>query len=412
MCKKLAKNVALEKKGTRRIDCSVHSSFKDVEHLKEEWDTFVESVGGDIYFSYTWCLTWWEYYGKERELRIFLFRKNNVIVGLIPVFIEKQWLGPVWLKIAKIVGSDFTMVIINPPVAENLFKEIFSDIIDALFQKEKCDAFCIGPTSGKYSGLHQLLKAIKGNSNAKLIKNNIYSPYTFFLLPKKYEEYVQTLKNRQRSNLRRDLNLITRSFVMTNELIKDEKIAYFEFKNFIKMHNDQWKAQGKLGHFNDWPKGAQFNAELVRRLAQEGRLRLLRLLADGQVVSYELCYAFSKRWHWRLPARVVGPVWDKYALGRIGLIKEIEIAISEGVQEIEAGAGHYDYKIKLGGEECPLHTLFIARNQIFIRWRALLFLKLSNALHFLYYRVWFSRLAPKLPFKRRPLWQLWIRTRV
>ncbi len=46
------------------------------------------------------------------------------------------------------------------------------------------------------------------------------------------------------------------------------------------------------------------------------------------------------------------------------------------------------------------------------RLRASLFASLSRLLHLCYYRIWFSRLAPRLPFKRRPLWKLWIRTRL
>jgi CelD/BcsL family acetyltransferase involved in cellulose biosynthesis len=412
MCKGLAKNLVLEEIKTGTVYCSIHTSFEDIEHLQEEWDSFVESVGGDIYFSYTWCHTWWEFYGEARNLRIFIYRRNNVVIGLIPIFFEKQWLGPTWLKIAKIVGSDFTMVIINPPVVENYSNEIYKDIINNLFQKDQCDALLIGPTSQKYIGLQKLRETLQGQSNAVLLKDCIHSPYTTFILPEKFEEYFQSLSKNQRGDIRKRINLINRSFNITQDIIQDDETATYEFYNLSKMHNEQWKAQGKLGHFNDWPKGAEFNAKLVSRQAQHGRLRLIKLSADQQAICYLLCYAFGKRWHWRISARVLGPVWDKFALGKISLIKDIETAIAEGVQEIEAGSGHYDYKIKLGGEEHPLYTLFFARNQVSCRCRAFLFLKLSNLLHFLYYRVWFSRLAPKLPFKRRPLWPLWIRTRI
>ena len=156
MCKEL------EKKETEELNCLIYTSFKDIEYLQEEWDTFVESVGGDIYFSYTWCLTWCEFYGEGRELRIFIYRRNNVIVGLIPVFFEKQCLGLICLKIAKLVGSDFTMVIINPPVTENFSKAVYSDIIDSLFKKDQCDAFLIGPTSEKYISLKKLRDTLQG----------------------------------------------------------------------------------------------------------------------------------------------------------------------------------------------------------------------------------------------------------
>ena len=394
------------------IVCSVYTSFEDIAAIQEEWDAFAESAGGDVYLSYDWCSTWCDFYGTGRELRIFVFRNNNALIGLIPVFCETLWLWPVWLKTAKIIGSDFTMAMLNPPVKVDFAEIIFRFVFDSLIQSDKCDAIWLGPIGGKYNALQQLQDAIQDHPEVALNRKNVRSSYTTFLLPKTFDEYVQSLNKRQRGNLRRDLNLIDKSFQMTQDVIQDETAAGDEIEKFIQMHTEQWEQENKLGHFNDWPLGDAFNTKLVIRQARKGRLRLIRLLADGKVVSYQLCYVFGKRWHWRLPARVVGPEWDKFALGRIGLIKEIEMAITEGVQEIEGGAGHYDYKIKLGGEEHPLYAFFLVKTQPLCRCRAFLFMKLSELLHFCYYRAWFIRLAPKLPFKRKPLWKLWIRTRL
>jgi len=395
-----------------KITAEVYTDFTQIQHLRREWDTFVESVGGDIYFTYDWCRLWWEHYGQNRHLRIWLFHQDNKLVGVIPIFYERLWLGPVWLKMAKMVGSDFTLSMVNPPVQADYAEEIFRCVFDSLIQKEGCDAVWLGPISGKYDSLQHLRDAIRGHSEVMLFQDRVWSPYTTFLLPKTFDEYIQSLNKRQRGNLRRDLKLIDKSFNLTDDVVQDEKAAPSEFDKFVRMHNQQWKAEGKLGHFKDWPHGEQFNAKMALEQAKLGRLKLVRMRTDSQVVSYQLCYAFCGRWYWRLPARLVGPDWDKYALGRIGLIKEIEMAISEGVREIEAGAGHYDYKVKLGGEELPLYAIMSVKNNLFAKGRALLFSKLSMLLHYGYYRVWFNRLAPKLPFKRKPLWKLWIRTRL
>jgi hypothetical protein len=88
------------------------------------------------------------------------------------------------------------------------------------------------------------------------------------------------------------------------------------------------------------------------------------------------------------------------------------MAIHEGVREIEAGAGPYPYKVKLGGSVYTLHTLLVTKRNILRQWRAAVFMKMACLLDLFYYRLWFCRIAPKLHFKRRPLWNLWIRTRV
>ncbi len=396
----------------KAITRTVYHSFDEIAEMQQSWDDFVQFCGGDIYLTYDWCCAWWQYYGKGRELQLLIYTFEGAIVGLIPLFKEVLWLGPVWIRLAKIVGSDFTMIMANPPVQPDAADDVYQDVFEFMLKEQRCDAVWLGPIGEKYDTPAQLRRALQNNPDAILLKDSIRSPYADFQLPDTFAAYVQSLSKNQRGNLRRSLRGFHDTFEITQDVILDEASAVPEFEKFVQMHTEQWRAENKLGHFGDWPSGKEFNAELVVRQARKGRLRLIRLFADGQVVSYQLCFAFGDRWYWRLPARIVGSEWLKYGLGRIGLVKEIESAITEGVHEIEAGAGHYDYKIKLGGQEHALFTFLVGRKSSFCQLRLHLFMKFSNVLHYCYYRVWFNRLAPKLPFKRRPLWKKWIRSRL
>ena len=146
-------------------------------------------------------------------------------------------------------------------------------------------------------------------------------------------------------------------------------------------------------------------------MAPLGRVRLVRLWANDQVVSYQYCLTFGDRLYWRLPARLVGEQWDRFGMGRLGLVKMIEAAIGEGIHWIEGGPGHYDYKAQLGGQEVPLVSQVIVANSRKSRWRWKLFQKAARLLHLCYYRIWFGRIAPRLPLPRRRLWKIWIRSR-
>jgi len=394
------------------IECRVFCGFDDLPLQQKEWDHFVESIGGDIYSSYDWCRVWWQYYNDRRTLRIHLFYHEDRLVGIIPLFYERLWLGPIWLKLAKVLCADSAPGLIHPPVEVEYATVIYQLLIQSLLEDGKCDGLCFGPMGENYACFTMLTKAIEHYPQGILLRDFSRSVYTSFTLPASFEDYVLSLKKRQRGNLRRDLNLINKSFAIEQDVVREEKTAATEFASFVQMHSDQWKSEGKLGHFKDWPKGCEFNAKMVQEQTKYDRLRLIRLRADGQVVSYQLCFEFAGRWHWRLPARLVGQKWHRYGLGRIGLIKQIEMAINEGVREIEAGAGQYPYKVKLGGEIHTLHTLLVIRRSLLCQWRAAVFMRLAFLLDLFYYRLWFCRIAPKLPFKRRPLWNLWIRTRV
>ncbi len=391
----------------------IHTSFEFLAPIREEWDRFAAEAGGGIYFSYDWCRIWWEHYGRGRTLQIFIFRTGKKMEGLIPVFIDRVRCGPFKLRIAKIVGSEFTCTICNPPLLPEYAGPIYENMIDHLVRNHHCDALWFGPLADDEEITGALRSSCRKRSGlVNLSRDNPFAPHINFDLPKTFEDYLNSLDKRQRVNYRRDMNLLNRDFRVKVDMIGDPARAETEFMQFTFMHDRQWQDQGKLGHFGDWPGARAFNLDLIKAMARKGRLRMIRLLANDQVVSYQLCYRFGDWLYWRLPARIIGPEWERYGLGRIGLIKMIELAIAEGVCHIEAGIGHYDYKIKLGGIERTLRSFLVVAGRKSSRLKTRIYSKLGKALHLFYYRIWFNRLAPRLPFKRHPLWKTWIRSRL
>ncbi len=403
----------LRQRVPKPLSWEIHTSFEYLASIREEWDRFAADAGGGIYFSYDWCRTWWKHYGLHRTLQIFLFRVGKQLEGLVPVFIDRVRLGPVKLRIAKLVGSEYTMTLCNPPILPKYTEAIYESLIEHLIRSHHCDAIWLGPLFDAGGTAEELRKVCRKPSiPATIIQDTLFAPHTSFTLPGTFQKYLDSLDKRQRTNYRRDWNLLNRDFRVEVDVIKDPARAQAEFLQFKTMHDRQWQAEGKLGHFGDWPGAEAFNLDLVKNLASNGRLRMIRLLANQQVVSCQLCYRFGDDLYWRLPARINGTEWDRYGLGRIGLIKMIELAIAEGVRHIEAGIGHYDYKIKLGGVEVSLRSILIAADRKSSRLKTCVFCRLAKTIHLLYYRIWFNRLAPRLPLKRRPLWKTWIRFRI
>ena len=395
------------------LSCSVFGSFDSPDIDGAEWDRFVSSVGGDLYMTFDWCRIWWSHYGPGRSLRILIFKSGSRWVGVVPLFIDTVWLGPVWLRLAKLVGADYSLQQCNPPVAADWAEGVFERVIDTAIRDESCDAICFGPMSGTYRLNSELRKAcVQSTTRAVVNRDRAIDVHTAFELPRSFAAYLASLDKRQRGNYKRDLHLLSKALATVSDVVTEPDRAAEEFRRFRALHDRQWTEVGKLGHFGDWPDSAAFNEDLVTALSQAGRFRMYRLLADAQVVSLQYCFLFDGCNYWRLPARIVGDEWNRFGFGRMGLFQIVEKSIQEGAQRIEAGQGHYDYKVQLGGQEHPLRSLLIVAARLSARIRCRLFCLLADGLELFYYRVWFLRVTPRFRWLQRPLWGLWIRSRI
>jgi CelD/BcsL family acetyltransferase involved in cellulose biosynthesis len=130
--------------------------------------------------------------------------------------------------------------------------------------------------------------------------------------------------------------------------------------------------------------------------------------ADG-AIAYQYTFSYGNTYYWQLPARNTDTRWSKYSLGSIGVIDMIKTAIDEGITKIEAGIGHYEYKLKLGAEEHPVSIVRIVAQRVGSKIRYHVFRAFFSVVNALYHKIWYRRLQPHLPaFFQRPIWKLWI----
>jgi CelD/BcsL family acetyltransferase involved in cellulose biosynthesis len=400
----------LDNRTQTRVQLETFTSFAAADSIAAEWDELVARVNGSLYTSFNWCRVWWNHYGDRRDLRLMVFREGGELVGVLPFFIERVRVGLGSALVAKLASSDFTLAIVDPPVQPGVATEAMEIAIARLLREDRCDLVHVGPASGdlQLEAVRRAVAALGGD--ARIVRDRECGASTVFEMPDGSDAYVKSLSKNQRSNYKRNLNKLNNTFDFSVDVVRDGPLLEQEFDAFVEMHQMQWNAVHKLGHFGDWPRSREFTHDLVRELAGEDQVRLIRLIADGEVVSYYFCFKLNDVYYWRLPARLTGE-WDKFAVGRIGLLKMIEVAAAEGATAIEAGNGRYAYKDQLNANSVPLHSLSVARRGVASSVRARVALALGDVLHVVYYKVWYVRVAPRLPLARRPLWRSWIRRR-
>ena len=346
------------------IEAVIAELFETTAVTRQEWDDFVLDLRGDIYMTYDWCRIWWRHYGQGRALRLFIFRESGRLVGLAPMFVERVRLGPVRLKFGKRVGADHALSIFSLPIAAEFVENVYLHVLSSFIIAERCDAVWIGFSPGDDPTLSGLRGAVSAQSERiSMVRDASVGPHTVFSLPATFDAYLNGLDKRQRQNYRRQLKQLKGAFNVQSEVVSDPTRALKTFGDFQAAHARQWAAEGKLGHFGDWPGAVEFNSELIACLSKTGRFRMVCLRVDGAVVSYQYAFVYGRRCYWRLPARSPDPEFDRFGLGVLGLVQLIEIMIGEGVRAIEAGVGRYEYKLRFGGEEMNVHSCVILANR-------------------------------------------------
>jgi CelD/BcsL family acetyltransferase involved in cellulose biosynthesis len=392
------------------IRVTVAGSFEDLAEVWEEWDEFVEDVGSDVYFTLDWLQVWWSHYGTGRELRCFVIRRGRKMVAALPFCITKRRIGPITVRLARWVGADSTISVLHPAIAAGYESAALEVICRRLLVDERCDAVSLSPLSGLSSVGKAVQEFCGGVDPYCLVRDDSTGPHTIIALPGSFEEYLGTLSKKPRADVLRKARQLSERYGVQHRVVAGEDVGT-HYDGFVALHEEQWRAAGRLGHFGDWPDSLAFNRELVARLARKGHVRFYQLCGDGQAISMQFGFVLGDRYYWRLPARRTDPTDDRLALGRVAYVKMLEALIDEGCRMVEAGPGHYDYKLRYGGTEYPLRRQVIARHTWSSRIRIAILMMWSDAVHLVYYRLWFLKLLPRLGIGR-PLSQIWIRSRL
>jgi CelD/BcsL family acetyltransferase involved in cellulose biosynthesis len=396
------------------VQVEVYDNFEILQSIQQEWDQFVESLGSEIFLTYDWCRIWWKFYGKRRDLRVYVFRSNGKLIGIIPLFFEKIWLGIVFLRVVKIVGSDFVLSQFSFPLVKNYIGAIIEKLSEIL-SEEKWEIFHIGPIAGLYGHYDVLRDAFKRSfKDSYSVLEKEGGVQTYFKLLDNWENHLSTIGKNERGNIRRNYNYLRKSFCDESKKIEScfatqEDVTGF-FDEFVEMHQAHWKKLGKGGHFTDWPCAVEFHREMAHSHLQRGRLRLLKVSIGNHCLGYQYHYRFGDKYLHFLDSRVDTPSSKHVSWGRITFCEQIKKAIGEQVEYIDSMRGKYEHKLRLGGKLFRLKNIFICSRKRSVLMRIYIFRALARFLNLCYYRIWFNKLAPKLPFKRKPLWSIWIRT--
>jgi CelD/BcsL family acetyltransferase involved in cellulose biosynthesis len=393
------------------VTLTAYSDLADVRRIQVDWDAFIEHVESDVFFSFDWCEVWWRHYGGGRRPRILVFRKSKAIIGILPLYVDRVKIGPLFVRILKFFGVDYSLNTFRLPIAEAYFHEVISAFLNYAQSNDRWDIVLLGPISGFYQHTGALLDELGRNTPRNFkIRAVKCGRQSFIDSCVRWEDYLQGLGPSTRRNIRRSYNVMQKQGMEIACSLATPENAVGQFGRFVAMHQRRWQAEGRLGYFRSWPRSLAFHTDLVTVQAERNRLRLLEVSIGGESVGFDYSYRLGAGQWDLLNARVLDPVMKGVDLGKVIWCEVLKRAIHDEIHIVDYMRGPYDYKSKLGVRSLAITSVYITPASMSRAGKARAFFLLSHLVHILYYRLWRNRLSPILRIKQRPLAKLWIHT--
>jgi CelD/BcsL family acetyltransferase involved in cellulose biosynthesis len=376
------------------------------------WDELAERTGASISMTPAWCRVWRDEYGSTTETRLHLLWRGDALLAAIPFVIGEVRLGPLKLRLARLMGVEENPHACVPAIADEVAPAMLGKTLSTLFSDEGCDAVRLGSLAGggRLAGLAQSAADFR-LCDGRIIEDRSVGAQAVLELPRTFDEYLASLSKNMRSTIRKGVRRLEAEHDLREILVANPIDAIGAYHRFVELHREQWTGEGRRGHFDDWPGSEMFNRARVASLSQHRRVWMHELIADQQSIARQYAFVHGRSAHCRLAARDPHERWRRHSVGAVSLALLIRRFIEAGVREVDLGTGRYEYKERLGATCRPVRSLLIARDQPATVRRARRFNAAARGFDWLYYRQWYCRVRPRLRLRGAPLRWSWIRSR-
>ena len=393
--------------GLHYIICT---DFESACAYRDAWDRLAMEHG-DVFSSFDWRALWWQWYGHDRHLRLILFFKDDQLVAVFPLFTEILRVGPLRVRVIRLVGTDHITTLCSPLVHPEYIHRVTADMMATI--RDPWDLIELGrlsAESGLGEALRENLRASPAVGYAALTEDPL--PQMVIDLPTDADDYLTRLSRRERHNIRQENRRLDREYAVIRENAVADRSIYSVVDEFISLHQQEWIAKGYRGHFADWPHARAFHHAFAYVSARAGRLRLRATRADGKLMAMSYAVRFGRWVHYLYSARSLDPCWHFCFPGRISSYDLMKTAMEEQARCLDFGLGYYEYKAKLGARQIPVQHVLGIRAALTSRIKSTALRGLALSHDLIGYYLWYLTLSRYVPNWHGGLYDGWIHTRI
>lgn len=320
-------------------------AFRDLE---EEWEElYHDSPLSTPFQSWSWLYSWWEAFGEGYELRLITVRNGGLLVGLIPLMLERWWGFRRLLFVGKFDQLDL--------LARDGWEDRVSEAgVRALRQMtgswHVLDVQALSPTAAAWG----IVRLWNGPCTCMPV-----DPYLFIEV-KPSEKSLATLSRNQRQTVRRTLRRAEEDIV--SSVLAGPETAEQAARRLVTLHRELRQGR-RLIRDHLRPEFESFVVAAARRMTDRGLGGISELRRDGEV----LISSFTIFGDSVTDAYLVGvrqEARQRYQWSSLGIWDALDLARSRDSAYLCLSNGRDPYKLRWAPKVVPYFRAILGRGRV------------------------------------------------
>ncbi|NQW21185.1 MAG: GNAT family N-acetyltransferase [Chloroflexi bacterium] len=327
--------------------CSAGIEHGTFESLVDHWQLVLEDCAETTFFdSQIWQKTWWSEFGNDSELKLLMVRSDAGDVNMIaPLMVDGS--------VISFLGSTDLVDYHDFLSRDRLSPNCIQSVVSAVNEMLEIDTILLQSLPGNSPTITQFRDAAEQLGWQVEIEQEDVAPR--LELPATWDEYVSSLRKKDRHELRRKLRRLEAAGDVKQVELTSPADIETSMDDFMRLHRMSTVDKKEfMTHERE-----QFFCKIAVELAREGSTRLCFLEVNGEreatslsFVSGNVRYLYNSGYN---------PAQSNLSVGLLNHALAIKSSIEAGHRIFDFMRGNESYKYHLGGVDRQIFALSATR---------------------------------------------------
>jgi CelD/BcsL family acetyltransferase involved in cellulose biosynthesis len=332
------------------LETVILDSTQDFAALEEEWeDLYCNAPLVTPFQSWAWLYSWWEAYGEGRGLRLVMLREESLLVGLLPLMLER-WGGFGRLLFIGTGPTDYQDVLAREGWEAEVYK-VGAQVLKQMSGWQVVDLQQLHPEAAAWGVFENWI-----GPRTRLWQDNFP-----VMDVRPWDELLLSLSRNLRSTARRTIRRVEADGVGGE--LADAVEAEQAVNRWLALHREAWRGR-EITPEHLTRRFESYMQAAVRRMTVCGLGGISEFWRNGEVVASQFL-VFGQNCIGQHLFGATEEVLKRYQVSALLIWDAVNIACGRGTPYLNFLRGEEPYKLRWSSRVIPNHRVILGRNLAF-----------------------------------------------